>query len=266
MTADDRYSRNELLFGAEGQKRIAGARVGVVGLGGLGSHVGQQLAYLGVLDYVLVDDDAVSGSSLNRLVGARVGDVGAPKVVVAERLITAVQPSASIVTVEHGLPAPKTLKALSDRTHIIGCVDREAPRLQLTDLSSQERIIYIDTATDVEMDGEYGGRIVVAAGGNGCLFCLGQIDQEELRREQMTPEQRHVHDATYGIDQGALHGAGPSVVSLNGVVASLAINEFMVSVTEMGDPAGHLIYRARSRRLTRSIDSPSPTCPYCGRW
>lgn len=188
-----------------------------------------------------------------------------PKVVVAERVIMGVQPAATVLPVELGLPGPAALDALSDRTHIFGCLDREAPRLQLTDLSSESGITYIDAATDVVPDGEYGGRIVVADG-RSCLFCLGLIDQEELRREQMTPEQRWAHDATYGISQDALEGTGPSVVSLNGAVTSLAINEFMVGVTGMGDPARHLIYRARSRRLTRSTDVPSPACPYCGRW
>jgi molybdopterin-synthase adenylyltransferase len=265
MGVDDRYSRNELLFGVEGQRRIVEARVGVVGLGGLGGHIGQQLAYLGVLDYVLVDHDVVTGSSLNRLIGAVVGDIGAPKVDVAERLIRGVQSEARIEAVALSLPAAEALEALSDRTHVFGCLDREAPRLQLTDLSSEKRITYIDAATDVEADGEYGGRIVIARG-SGCLSCLGQIDQEELRREQMTPEQRDVHDRTYGIDHDALDGTGPSVVSLNGTVASLAINEFMVGVTGMGDPVGHLIYRARNRRLTQSLDAPSSDCPYCGRW
>ncbi len=70
-----RLWRNEALFGAEGQRRIAQTKVAIVGLGGLGSHVAQQLAYLGVADYALVDPDIVTDSSLNRLVGAIDADV-----------------------------------------------------------------------------------------------------------------------------------------------------------------------------------------------
>jgi molybdopterin/thiamine biosynthesis adenylyltransferase len=44
---ESRYSRNIALFGEEGQRKIAATAVAVVGLGGLGSHVAQQLAYLG---------------------------------------------------------------------------------------------------------------------------------------------------------------------------------------------------------------------------
>lgn len=98
MTREQRYSRQELLFGQEGQRRLQALRVAVVGLGGLGSHVVQQLAYLGVLKYVLVDGDVVTPSSLNRLIGAVEGDVAErrPKVEVAKRVITTVQPSADV--------------------------------------------------------------------------------------------------------------------------------------------------------------------------
>ncbi len=70
-----RYSRNEGLFGAEGQRLIGETKVTIVGLGGLGCHIAQQTAYLGVVDYRLVDGDHVTESSLNRLVGARPDDV-----------------------------------------------------------------------------------------------------------------------------------------------------------------------------------------------
>ena len=47
--ADGRFSRNEALFGREGQEKIAATKVTIIGAGGLGSHIAQQLAYLGVL-------------------------------------------------------------------------------------------------------------------------------------------------------------------------------------------------------------------------
>ena len=65
-----RFSRNIALFGVDGQHKISKTKVAIVGLGGIGSHVAQQLAYLGILDYTLIDDDTVSRSSLNRVIGA----------------------------------------------------------------------------------------------------------------------------------------------------------------------------------------------------
>ena len=72
---ESRYSRNIALFGEEGQRKIAATTVAIVGLGGLGSHVAQQLAYLGVIRYALIDHDVITESSLNRVIGALPQDV-----------------------------------------------------------------------------------------------------------------------------------------------------------------------------------------------
>ena len=57
------------------------------------------------------------------------------------------------------------------------------------------------------------------------------------------------------------------MVSVNGVVASLAVTEFMVMVTELRDPAGQLAYRADRGTVSRSNDQPAPDCYYCsGLW
>ena len=60
MTIEPRYSRHAGLFGVEGQERVARTTVGIIGLGGLGSHVLQQLAYLGVSNFLIVDGDVVT--------------------------------------------------------------------------------------------------------------------------------------------------------------------------------------------------------------
>jgi tRNA A37 threonylcarbamoyladenosine dehydratase len=69
-----------------------------VGLGGSGSHVVQQLAYLGVANFLLIDDDTVTDSSLNRLIGAYGSDVHmrTPKTESAGRNIQLVAPSAQV--------------------------------------------------------------------------------------------------------------------------------------------------------------------------
>lgn len=265
MAANGRYSRNELLFGAEGQRRIKGARVGIVGLGGLGSQVAQQLGYLGVLDFVLVDRDTVTKSSLNRLIGAGADDVGTAKIAVADRMLTTIQPDVRVITKETMLPDEAAQDALSDTTYIFGCLDEDGPRLTLTELAMSLGITYLDLASDVLPDGEYGGRVVVAKG-NGCLYCLGEIDQEALRRASLSEDQRRAHDDIYGIDRDDLDEAGPSVVSLNGVVASLAVNEFMLDVTALDKPARFILYYGKQRGIRKRTTEPETGCPYCSRW
>ena len=112
--SEDHYSRQVRLFGDEGQHRIAAARVIVLGAGGLGMPVIQQLAYLGVLHHTVADSDVVSPSNLNRLVGATLDDIDSPKVVVASRMIRAIQPTTQVTALPVDLPDGAIATAIAD--------------------------------------------------------------------------------------------------------------------------------------------------------
>ena len=264
---ESRYSRNIALFGPEGQKKIASRKVLIVGLGGLGSHLAQQLAYLGVVDFGLVDDDVVTSSSLNRLIGGVEFDVVAetPKVTVAKRLIVQIQPTANVGAVDRKV-ADERVPALVARADIVfGCVDRDLPRLQLTELCTRHAKPYFDLASDTGGEGAdawFGGRVVFCDG-TRCLSCLDLLDQEQMARDSMSPEQREADDEIYGIDRKMFDQSGPAVVSVNGAVASLAVTEFMAVVTGIRHPVAHLVYRGDLAQLTKSIDPPREGCWYC---
>jgi len=265
----DRYDRQISLFGMEGQNRIKAARVGIVGLGGLGSHLAQQLAYLGVTRYALVDGDQASSHSLNRVVTAYPDDIGQYKTDIGERRIRAIQPDAEVTNVPHHLPHPKARAALAQVDLILGGLDHDGPRLQLTDLASAHRIVYIDAATDVHASNGpliYGGRVVTAGTSPGCLFCLDLLDQRQIRRATMTPEELAAEAAIYGVPVDALDATGPSVVTINGVVASLAATGAMVHLAGLRSPAKQLTYRADQGGVRINLDQPTAGCPYCARW
>jgi hypothetical protein len=263
MTADARYDRHMALFGAIGQERIAATRVAIVGLGGLGSHVAQQLAYLGVVNFNLIDADRLETSNLNRLIGAAATDVGANKVEIAARAIRAVQPRATIVPAVAELQARECTIELAGADVVFGCVDNDIARLELVRHTSQHRLPYIDLASDVAATGEFGGRILFAKDGERCLSCAGELDQHALARAQMTEAQRVADDEIYGVQRSALDAGGPSVVSVNGVVASLAVTEFMVWRTGMREPVGHLNYRGDRATVGRRADPQREYCHYC---
>src|SRR5713101_4868777 len=268
--SDDRYSRNEALFGVEGQRRSAATRIAIVGLGGLGSHDYKQAAYLGVVNYGLVDGDIVTRSSLNRVIGALEGDArnNTHKVDVAERLIRRLQPDAHVTVARSWLEANDAQTTLRNVDVIFGCVDNDLARLELTDLASRLQVTYIDLASDTGGEGDdlwYGGRVVFARG-DGCLSCLGLLDQEEIRKARMSPEEREVDNRIYGLKRDALAATGPAVVSVNGVVASLAVTEFIAWRTGLREPARQLTYRGDLASVGRNNDAPAPSCFYCERW
>jgi hypothetical protein len=268
---ETRYSRNEALFGPEGQAKIAVTKVAIIGLGGLGSHVAQQLAYLGVEKPTPVDFDVVTSSSMNRLVGAIDADVAAKtkKVIVAKRMIEAINPGATVEPVDAMIDSAKAEGAIAAADVVFGCLDRDLPRLKLTELCSRYGKPLFDLATDTGGEGDdlwYGGRVVFA-NGSGCLVCRNLLDQEEMSRDSMSAEQREDHDRIYGVERGALGETGPMVVSINGVVASLAVTEFMVFVTGMREPVSHVIYRGHVGTVGRNNDPPEPGCYFCsGVW
>lgn len=271
MTAESRYSRQELLFGTEGQARIAALKVAVIGLGGLGSHVVQQLAYLGVLNYALVDHDRITTTSLNRLVGGFEADVTARryKVELAERMIRSIQPEAEVATVSERIDEEVFNGAVVDADIVFGCVDNHLARLQLTNLCADVGTMYVDLASDTgEEDGSpwYGGQVVFSFEGRGCLSCRDLLDQREMTRADMTAAQREQDDRLYGVKPDALSETGPSVVSVNGVVASLGVTEFMAWATRLRDPWPHLTYRGDQGRVALNIDPPREDCFYCRKY
>jgi len=96
-----RFTRTVDLYGAEGFARIRAAAVTVVGLGGVGSHAALAVARSGIGALHLIDFDAVTESSLNRLTAAGPADVGLPKVdVVARHLATSCPDTRTRVSAE----------------------------------------------------------------------------------------------------------------------------------------------------------------------
>jgi len=265
---EHRFSRNVAFFGTEGQEKIHLTSVSVVGVGGLGSHVVQQLGYLGTRRFCLIDDDVVTESNLNRLIGATAKDVELqrPKVDVAERTIRAITPDAMVRRVPDTFVSTEGFAALREADVVIGCVDGDGSRLILTEFCAAYKKPYFDLATEI-LSGErvpaFGGRLLVSINGASCPVCLGELSAEDIRRELASPQQREEGARIYGLQRDALRRIGPSVVSLNGVVASLAVTEFMVMVTGIRDPKRHLTYRGDLGRVTENTDPPRPDCYYC---
>jgi len=94
---DGQFSRQSFL-GPLSEEIFANIRAGIVGLGGGGSHIAQQLAHIGVGHFAILDPDVMEFPNLNRTVGATHEDAlkGTPKVRVAERLIRGVNPYAEV--------------------------------------------------------------------------------------------------------------------------------------------------------------------------
>ena len=96
----DRYKRQILLFGEEGQEKLKKAQIFIAGAGGLGSPISFYLAVAGVGTIIIVDKDVVELTNLNRQILHNDGDIGRKKTVSAEEKLTALNPDITIRAID----------------------------------------------------------------------------------------------------------------------------------------------------------------------
>lgn len=239
----------------------------MVGNGGLGSHVVQQLALVGVGAIHPIDPQELAESNRNRYVGARWDDPvpGTSKVSIAERLAKSIRPEIVVDGVHSTFISEAGYAVLRESDYIFGCLDAEGPRLILLEMCASLRKPYFDLATEI-IPGDppdYGGRVCVSFVGQGCLSCRDLIDRDEAGRQLAGDVERANRQAIYGVDQSLLADSGPSVAPINGVVASLGVTEFMLHVTGQRTAKPHVNYNGRLGRVTLGTDEPAASCYYC---
>lgn len=247
-------------LGADSDARLARATVGLVGLGGGNSHVVQQLAHLGVGGFILLDDDIITVTNLNRLVGGTLEDVKAerPKVEIAARVIRAINPQARIALRKAKWQEVGDL--LKGCDVIVGGLDHVGSKDELEAFCRRFMIPFVDQGMDVTAlpyTGEslVSGQVVLSMPGEPCLRCLQLVTDERLKAEA----QRY-GDA----------GSRPQVVWPNGVLASTAVGLVVQLITPwMRDPprSAYFAYDANlgtitpSDRLSRRRGKPCPHYP-----
>ena len=263
----ERFDRNERFFGKEGQAKLSASRVAMIGVGGLGTHVAQQLALLGVGRLALVDSEELEESNLNRYIGVHYDDPipGTPKVDIGERLIKSIDPNIEVVKIHDSFVSDRAYNEFGNSDVVFGCLDSEGARLVLTEVCAVYDHPYFDLATEIQPGKHvtYGGRVCIAKEGDGCIVCLGVIDLQESQIDLAGPEAKRNRAALYGVDPDALDERGPSVVSINGVIASLGVTEFTVMTTGLRSPKRLLTYHGHTGKVMVSIDEPASDCYYC---
>lgn len=155
------FQRNIGVAGVVGQIKLLETKALVLGLGGLGGHVIEQLARMGVGAIAGVDPDVFDESNLNRQVLSLRENLGAPKAQVAEARVRCINPALSFrgYQMTHD-DIPESLWAETDI--VFDCLDNVPDRLHVADLCSQEDKLLIHGA----IAGWYGQAAVVRPRGN----------------------------------------------------------------------------------------------------
>ena len=130
-----RYSRQIMLpeVDVAGQEKLRGAKVLVVGLGGLGSPVALYLAAAGVGKLVLADDDVVELSNLQRQIVHANGALGQAKAASAKASVAAINPSVEVEAIRERIGGPELEPLLNRVDLVIDATDNFTTRFELND-------------------------------------------------------------------------------------------------------------------------------------
>lgn len=265
-----RFSRQVLALGADSQSVLGSMKVGVVGVGGLGAHVVQQLVHLGVGQLLVIDPDRVERSNLSRLVGATSRDalLRRPKARAARRAARRIGGPTRLEEIRESVLEERVARRLLDCDVVLGCTDTQWSRAVLNAVAFHYYVPVIDLGVELQLGGAMGGRLTWLTPERPCLWCLGVLDAQRVRAEQL-PSNIRREEVARGYIPG-MDEPTPAVVSINGVVASLGVTELLAFVTGFageGQRPGMLMYRVTEgvvRRTSASADVDCTTCSPSG--
>lgn len=260
---DDLFDRNIRALGSEVQKVISDVVFAVVGAGGTGSAVAEQLVRLGARRLILIDPDTISLSNVTRVYGSTPQDVDQPKVEVLARHLKRIAPDLRVVTIQAAITREAVARRLLDADLVFGCTDDNAGRLRLSRLPFYYYIPVIDCGVQLTSDhndiiaGIY-GRVTTVHPGSACLVCRDRVDLGRAEAElRSADEQARLEREHYAV---ALPGAEPALVSFTTMTAAWAISELIERLIGYGErpSPSELLIRVHERKVNANIVDPTP--------
>lgn len=261
-------ARQVLALGEVGNMRVSRMRVGLIGAGGVGSVVFAGAMRIGVAEITVVDGDTLSLSNVSRADGASVSEVGIDKVRVLEHIAEGVGFGTRVRGVSRWLQTEEALASLLQQDVLVVGTDTMKSRVLASRLGMQFLLPVISVGIDIapgeaETVGAIGGHVAVQYPDGPCLDCLGLIDHELLRREEMSQEARLANAYTRGRDPEA---PAPSVFVFNQVVGGLVGIELLQLATGQlrgADQATYLVFDGRTGEVRRVLAKAVRRCDAC---
>ncbi|MCX6651468.1 MAG: HesA/MoeB/ThiF family protein [Methanomassiliicoccales archaeon] len=235
----DRYARQISMegFGQKAQDALAGSSVAVVGIGGLGSPVCQYLAAAGVGKLILIDDQKVEGSNLNRQILHYEEDAGLSryKVESARMKLKALNSEVMIEALPLRLEEDNVY-VLENADVVVDCLDNSKARYVLNKHCLFRRVPLVHGAVEGA-----GGHVLTIVPGGPCLRCAFP---------KLTPRYKPV----------------PVLGAAAGVIGSLQAMEVIKLIVGMGDPPDGrgLFFDLQGNQVSEVQFVRDPSCPDCG--
>ena len=134
-------SRTELLIGKENIEKISKSKIIIYGIGGVGSYVVEGLVRAGVENIVLVDNDVISPSNLNRQIHATISNIGKLKVECMKKRILSINPKAKVETyVPQNMEIEEELLINNTINYVVDSVDTVSTKLKLIQRAKEQNV------------------------------------------------------------------------------------------------------------------------------
>lgn len=238
------YNRQISAFGEEGQKKILSTKVGIVGTGGTGSIIAEQLTRLGVGDFKIADYDTFGRSNISRMYGSYAKDIPKKsslkvlkiskyKVDLIKKHLKAINPGIKIQTFKKSIVQKEVAECFLDRDVIFSCTDDHWGRAVINQICYQYLIPVINTGVRLSSKNNMfiSGNIVSHSLGpdKPCLWCYEYLKPKIIEAESMTPQERIklVHDGyieNIDIPQ-------PSVITFTSLGSCMSMEIFLNLIT-----------------------------------
>lgn len=231
------FDRQIRAFGKDIQTTLGKLKIGIVGVGGTGSAVSEQLIRLGIGTLYIFDYDTFDSTNVNRVYGSRVTDhAEKSKVEIIERLANEIGLGTTIKKFKKSITFRSTIDELKKCDIVYGCTDDQWGRMILNSLAIYYYIPVIDMGVKIDSENEkirsVQGRTTTILPHNACLFCRGKINSETITAEILeatNPKEAEIRRKEGYIPE--LPETAPAIIPFTSIVASTSIIELIHRLT-----------------------------------
>lgn len=262
--------RHAQAFGAGTFDILRRLSVAVVGCSGTGSPTIEMLARLGVGKLVIVDPDRVEEKNLNRILNTTIDDArrGEFKVDALARAVRRMGTETEVIPIAGNLFDAETVKTVADCDVLFGCMDSVDGRHLLNKIAVFYSVPYLDLGVKLVADGEGGveqicGTVHYLQPDRSSLlsrrtYTLEQFAAAALKRANPDEYKKRLENKyIVGVQEDR-----PAVISVNVLIASLAVNELLARIHRFRDD-GNENYAATRISLTQAVTYYEPESEPC---
>jgi len=268
------FERAALVLGTDTIRKItATQRIAVVGVGGLGSCIAENLVHMGFNKIDLIDPDVLELSNVSRVVGATYAAaiLNEAKVDVIKKHLVAINPDAEIGAHQCDIRDELVEQYIAIADWLIVATDNHTSRFHAQLLSQKYFVPLISAGVNISViDGkvtDMSGEIIVARIGDGlCLNCLGRLNAAKIASESHPSSEIRSGLVTKGYVAGA-DVKEPAVKTLNSILSSLLVDTLVNQYTQRQHHVPILVYESNNSPAifedSVSLDRRNKNCFNC---